>query len=490
MINKINILWKVFSEKLYDTSTRDTAGDSMAHVNATSTDQIKKEELRSKGINSPSKLLSPKYLSQTSLEEQNRNPSSPKRVHFINFVVILRKEDKVRKEENVKPNATEYNDHDMTAKAEEKVEEESKDEFKEEIEEEEEEEEEDVEYFDSFPSLEELRYHEWLLKYPKPSWVNAKIRTRRRVRSLKVIVSHFTYECDFIILEDTTSIIDHDMGVVVFGNPFVERTELIYDKKEGTVAFEDNNERLIFKMPHKMEMFKNVDFMGVNTDRIPSFIIGGNDDDNEKTHYSDSLNLGSKYKYDESVIKIVLWYLDSKCSKHIIGNRSQLTNFVNKFLGRVKFGNDQIAKIMGYGDYQIRNVTISEVYYVEGLGYNLFFVGQFCDSDLEVAFCKHTCFVRNLEGVDLLTGSRGTNLYTLSIGDMMKSSPICLLSKASKTESWLWKVWRIKEIVRRTTNLTVFDLKVSAAHKWQVRRTFGTLSLIVDLLMNDVFFNV
>nr|GFA05016.1 retrovirus-related Pol polyprotein from transposon TNT 1-94 [Tanacetum cinerariifolium] len=63
---------------------------------------------------------------------------------------------------------------------------------------------------------------------------------------------------------------------------------------------------------------------------------------------------------------------------------------------------------------------------------------QFCDSDLEVAFRQHTCFIRNLDGVDLLTGSRGNNLYTLSIQDMMASSPICLLSKASKTKSWLW----------------------------------------------------
>ncbi|GJW97328.1 retrovirus-related pol polyprotein from transposon TNT 1-94 [Tanacetum coccineum] len=138
------------------------------------------------------------------------------------------------------------------------------------------------------------------------------------------------------------------------------------------------------------------------------------------------------------VVQIVLWYLDSGCSKHMTGDRSQLTNFVHKFLGTVKFGNDQVAKIMGYGDYQIGNVTISRVYYVEGLGHNLFSVGQFCDSDLEVAFRKHTCFVRNLEGVDLLSGSRGTNLYSLSIGDMMASSPICLLSKATKTKSWLW----------------------------------------------------
>ncbi|GJU14580.1 retrovirus-related pol polyprotein from transposon TNT 1-94 [Tanacetum coccineum] len=146
----------------------------------------------------------------------------------------------------------------------------------------------------------------------------------------------------------------------------------------------------------------------------------------------------SKPKILKSVVQIVLWYLDSGCSKHMTGDRSQLTNFVNKFLGTVKFRNDHMAKIMGYGDYQIGNVTISRVYYVEGLGHNLFSVGQFCDSNLEVAFRQHTCFIRNLEGVDLLTGSRGNNLYTLSLGDMMASSPICLLSKASKTKSWLW----------------------------------------------------
>ncbi|GJX41999.1 hypothetical protein Tco_0256989 [Tanacetum coccineum] len=71
----------------------------------------------------------------------------------------------------------------------------------------------------------------------------------------------------------------------------------------------------------------------------------------------------------------------------------------------VKFRNDHMAKILGYGDYQIGNVMISRVYYMEGLGHNLFSVGQFCDSNLEVAFRQHTCFIRNLEGVDLLTGS-------------------------------------------------------------------------------------
>ncbi|GKC90952.1 integrase, catalytic region, zinc finger, CCHC-type containing protein [Tanacetum coccineum] len=107
-------------------------------------------------------------------------------------------------------------------------------------------------------------------------------------------------------------------------------------------------------------------------------------------------------------------------------------------VGTVRFRNDHIARIMGYGDYQLGNVTISRVYYVEGLGHNLFSIGQFCDGDLEVAFWKNTWFIHNLEGVDLIFGSRETNLYTISLDDMLKTSPIYLLSKALKTKSWLW----------------------------------------------------
>ncbi|GKA34121.1 retrovirus-related pol polyprotein from transposon TNT 1-94 [Tanacetum coccineum] len=66
------------------------------------------------------------------------------------------------------------------------------------------------------------------------------------------------------------------------------------------------------------------------------------------------------------------------------------------------FGNDYFGAIMGYGDYVIGNSVISRVYYVEGLGHNLFSVGQFCDSDLEVAFRKHSCYVRDTDGVELL----------------------------------------------------------------------------------------
>nr|GEW44156.1 integrase, catalytic region, zinc finger, CCHC-type, peptidase aspartic, catalytic [Tanacetum cinerariifolium] len=96
------------------------------------------------------------------------------------------------------------------------------------------------------------------------------------------------------------------------------------------------------------------------------------------------------------VINIVLFIVESGCSKHMTRNLKLLINFVEKFLGTVKFRNDQIAPILGYGDLVQGAVTIKRVYYVEGLNYNLFFIGQFCDVDLEVAFRKSTSFIRDL----------------------------------------------------------------------------------------------
>nr|GFB40698.1 integrase, catalytic region, zinc finger, CCHC-type, peptidase aspartic, catalytic [Tanacetum cinerariifolium] len=101
-------------------------------------------------------------------------------------------------------------------------------------------------------------------------------------------------------------------------------------------------------------------------------------------------------KLYERLVEIVLFIVDSGCSKHITGNLKLLINFVEKFLGTVKFRNDQIAPILGYGDLVQGAITIKRVYYVEGINHNLFSVGQFCDADLEVAFRKSTCFIRRL----------------------------------------------------------------------------------------------
>nr|GEX86789.1 integrase, catalytic region, zinc finger, CCHC-type, peptidase aspartic, catalytic [Tanacetum cinerariifolium] len=143
-------------------------------------------------------------------------------------------------------------------------------------------------------------------------------------------------------------------------------------------------------------------------------------------------------KHQPKVIQICLWCVDSGCSKHMTGNLKLLINFVWKFMGTVRFRNDHVAVIMGFGDLQWGNILITRVYFIGGLGHNLFSVGQFCDSDLDVAFRRNVCFVRNLEGVDLLKGYRSTNLYTINLYEMASASPISLMARASSTKSWLW----------------------------------------------------
>nr|GEU73523.1 retrovirus-related Pol polyprotein from transposon TNT 1-94 [Tanacetum cinerariifolium] len=90
------------------------------------------------------------------------------------------------------------------------------------------------------------------------------------------------------------------------------------------------------------------------------------------------------------------------CANVPLGNIKLLINFVWKFLGIVRFGNDQIAAI------------------------------------LEVAIRRNTCFIRDLDGVDLLKGNLSTNLYTIDLYDMASALPICLMARATPTKSWLW----------------------------------------------------
>ncbi|GKC42239.1 hypothetical protein Tco_1059961 [Tanacetum coccineum] len=131
------------------------------------------------------------------------------------------------------------------------------------------------------------------------------------------------------------------------------------------------------------------------------------------------------------LVEIILFIVDSGCSKRMTRNLKLLTNFVEKFLGMVKFGNDQIAPILGYGDLVQGTFTIKRVYYAKGLNHNLFSVGQFCDADLEVDFRKSTYYICDLKANDLLTGSRGTDLYSITLQDSSTPNLICLMAKAT-----------------------------------------------------------
>nr|GEV95237.1 hypothetical protein [Tanacetum cinerariifolium] len=155
-----------------------------------------------------------------------------------------------------------------------------------------------------------------------------------------------------------------------------------------------------------------------------------------RTVASESTNQKPRHttrKLYASLVEIILFIVDSGCSKHMTGNLKLQTNFVEKFPASVKFGNDQIAPILGYGDLVQGTVTIKRVYYVEGLNHNLFSVG-----DLEVAFRKSTYYIRDLKGNDLLTSSRGTDLYSITLQNTYSPNLICLMAKATSSQAWLW----------------------------------------------------
>ncbi|GJR34619.1 retrovirus-related pol polyprotein from transposon TNT 1-94 [Tanacetum coccineum] len=102
-----------------------------------------------------------------------------------------------------------------------------------------------------------------------------------------------------------------------------------------------------------------------------------------------------------NIDQLILFIVDPGCIKHMTGNLTLLCNFVEKYLGAVRFGNDQFASILGYGDLVQGNIIINR-------------------------------------GNDLLTGNRGSDLYTISLQEKTSATPICLMAKASPTQAWLW----------------------------------------------------
>ncbi|GJR05146.1 retrovirus-related pol polyprotein from transposon TNT 1-94 [Tanacetum coccineum] len=113
----------------------------------------------------------------------------------------------------------------------------------------------------------------------------------------------------------------------------------------------------------------------------------------------------------DKIVQLILFIVDTGCTKHMTGNLKLLCNFVEKYIGTIRFGNDQFAPILGYRDLVHRNIMIKR---------------------------KSTCFVRDLQGNDLLTGNRVSDIYIISLQETTSSTPIYFMAKASPTQAWLW----------------------------------------------------
>ncbi|GJZ48087.1 hypothetical protein Tco_0601919 [Tanacetum coccineum] len=276
----------------------------------------------------------------------NKNPSASKRVHFVNLIVILSTDSDTEEEDVSSTNTCDLN-LDGMVKGKEWVKEQGKEENEMET---------DMEV-DEVIEEEESEF-ETDEENPRPPWVKARIRARSpnnikiscmvgqlfkrhayidlespinimsrlqynqiityglrsskkqklskpneisnfvgRVKRIKVFIGSFAYECDFMILEDTSSIIDRHLGEMVFEKAFIDETGLAYDKEKGTVMFKKGDEKITFTMPYTMEIFKQAWLMGLSTDSITPSAHEENFG-HRRTHYYQSLLIGDEYKQD------------------------------------------------------------------------------------------------------------------------------------------------------------------------------------------------
>nr|GEW31949.1 retrovirus-related Pol polyprotein from transposon TNT 1-94 [Tanacetum cinerariifolium] len=247
------------------------------------------------------------------------------------------------------------------------------------------------------------------------------------------------------------------------------------DNKRGTSTNTKFSKQSILGKPPKLDNTKTrrpQPRSNTKNDRVPSVSKSSCNKNKgvEVEEHHRNLLLSKNKKHMSSECNNVKLATQNVKSKVVCTMCKQCLISVNRdFLGTVRFGNDHVAVILGFGDLQWGNILITRVYFVEGLGHNLFSVGQFCDSDLEVAFRRNVYFVRNLEGVDLLSGNGTTNLYTINLHDIASASPICLMARASSTKSWLWHQ-RLSHLNFDTINDLAKHVLVSGLQKFKYHK--------------------
>ncbi|GJS42621.1 hypothetical protein Tco_0567664 [Tanacetum coccineum] len=270
-----------------------------------------------KGTKSPSKLLSLKYQYQSSSGEQNRNLSSPKRVHFINIITLSSKDDKPRETRIVEPN-TKGDDHDTTVK----VKEECKD-----LEEEGKKGKSDPEYTSTNPpsppdpsvlfiteKVHKLNSFLESLNLVPPSSDTEFVCTKENDGDIMFIeiIKKYDDSCEEEIredesavtgeLEDISSIIDPRLLQVVLGKPFVRISNMTHDLSLGVVKFTDETNEIAYKMPYKIEQYNSLSDLEIEHTKL---VYLKNEEDKRKgveyvmnkilRFYKECLELGPEY---------------------------------------------------------------------------------------------------------------------------------------------------------------------------------------------------
>nr|GEX51557.1 MAK10-like protein [Tanacetum cinerariifolium] len=244
------------------------AGIPMVPKSIVAISHDEREELKKKGIKSPSKLLSPQYLSPASIKELNKNPSALNRVLFVNSIVILSTESDTDEDDTSSTSIHKHKLDDMV-KGSKEIKEQSKEE----------------DGIETDMEVEEVIEEEERI-----------ITSRMAVEASPTPVGK---------------------GKIALSIATLEKCE-----ENGTVMFKQGDEKITFRMPYTMETFKQTRFMGFSIDSIPPFAYEENFG-LEKMHYYQSLLIGDEYKHDDGGRRGIRHLM--RLEKEMMNNKGELT---------------------------------------------------------------------------------------------------------------------------------------------------------------------
>ena len=113
------------------------------------------------------------------------------------------------------------------------------------------------------------------------------------------------------------------------------------------------------------------------------------------------------------------WYLNSGCSKHMTGGKSQFSKLELKSGRYVTFGDKSKGKIIGKGDVgKKHSPIIKNVCLIDGLKHNLLSISQLCDMNNHVVFESSHCIIKSIKDRKFLfIGHRHENFYVMDLND-------------------------------------------------------------------------
>ncbi|GKD45138.1 retrotransposon ORF1 [Tanacetum coccineum] len=147
--------------------------------------------------------------------------------------------------------------------------------------------------------------YNWIMKRkldPKENANRGISNFTRRIKRMHVFIGNFTYVVDFMIAEDISSIIDPRLSQVVLGRPFIKISNMTHDLPEGVVRFTNENDKVSYKMPYKIEQYNSLS--DLEKEHIKSVYLRNKEDKRKGFDYvmskilgfyKECLELGPKY---------------------------------------------------------------------------------------------------------------------------------------------------------------------------------------------------